>query len=195
MNPEPVMLFGRVIRLEPLAREHVDAMLPAALEPALWLHTTNRIEDRADLVRYIDAAIAERAAGTGIPFATVVAATGEVIGSTRFGNIVPEYWRAEIGWTWLAGKWQRTAANTEAKLLMLQHAFETWGMRRIEFKTSARNDKSRAALLRLGAVEEGILRRHMTHADGSSRDSVYFSIISEEWPAVKARLMARLDGD
>lgn len=156
---------------------------------------TRRIESREDLQRYVDAAFAEQRAGTALPFATVAARTGEVIGTTRFANMSTEFLRAEIGWTWLGGQWQRTAANTEAKLLMLRHAFESWGTRRVEFKTSARNAKSRAALLRIGAVEEGVLRHHMTHADGTPRDSVYYSIIRDEWPGVKARLIERLDRD
>ena len=192
---EPVVLFGRVIRLEPLTRDHVDQMLPVALEPDLWRHTTNRIENRAELERYVEAALAEQQSGTSLPFATIAAATGQVIGSTRFGNLSTEFRRAEIGWTWLSVSWQRTAANTEAKFLMLRHAFETWNARRVEFKTSARNTKSRTALLRIGAVEEGVLRHHMTHADGTPRDSVYYSIIHDEWPAVKSRLIERLDRD
>lgn len=190
---EPVVLFGRVIRLEPLTLEHIDAMLPVALEPGLWLHTVSRIESREHLAQYVETALAEQKAGVALPFVTIAAATGAVIGSTRFGNISAEFRRVEIGWTWLSEAWQRTAANSEAKLLMLRHAFETWDARRVEFKTSARNAKSRAALLRIGAVEEGILRHHMTHADGTPRDSVYYSILRDEWPGVKARLMERLD--
>lgn len=190
---EPVVLFGRAVRLEPLTLAHVDAVLPIALQPALWQHTVSRIGNRQDLLAYVDEALAEQKAGSSLPFATIAAATGEVIGSTRFGNIVPQFQRAEIGWTWVGEAWQRTAVNTEAKLLMLQHAFEAWEFRRVEFKTSARNAKSRQALLRLGAVEEGTLRQHMTHADGTMRDSVYYSILRDEWPAVKARLIERLD--
>lgn len=193
MKIEPVVLFGRAVRLEPLTRDHVDAMLPVALEAGLWQHTISRIENRSDLVGYVEEALVEQESGSGLPFVTIAAATGEVIGSTRFGNIVTRFLRAEIGWTWVSERWQRTAANTEAKLLMLRHAFDVWGMRRVEFKTSARNDRSRAALLRLGATQEGILRHHMTHADGTLRDSVYFSILRDEWPAVSARLIDRLD--
>ena len=119
--------------------------------------------------------LSEQRAGTALPFATVARATGAVIGSTRFGNAAPEHRRVEIGWTWLAPRWQRTAANTEAKYLMLRHAFEVWHCNRVEFKTSALNERSRAAIRRIGATEEGIFRRHMVNEDGSLRDSVFFS--------------------
>ena len=142
--------------------------------------------------RYVEAALAEQAAGTALPFATVLREGDVVVGSTRFGSIAPEHRRVEIGWTWIAPPWQRTAVNTEAKLLMLRHAFETWGCRRVELKTNARNARSRAAMLRIGAREEGILRKHMINADGSARDSVYFSVVDDEWPAVRERLEAML---
>lgn len=193
MTIEPVTLQGDVVRLEPLTTDHVDPLLFIGLDPELWRWTSMQIEKRADLEKYVNDALAEQAAGVAIPFATVDATTGEVIGSTRFAAIVPQFKRAEIGWTWLSAERQRTAANTEAKYLMLTHAFETWRLRRVEFKTSTRNEKSRNALLRIGAVQEGIFRHHMTHADGSLRDTVYYSILGDEWPAVKARLRARLD--
>jgi N-acetyltransferase len=126
--------------------------------------------------------------GSALPFATVERATNTVVGSTRYGNIVPQHRRAEIGWTWIAPRWQRTAVNTEAKYLMLRHAFDVMACRRVELKTSALNARSRAAMLRIGATEEGTLRRHMVQPDGSARDSVYFSVIDEEWPAVRERL-------
>jgi len=190
---EPVVLAGDVVRLEPLRLEHVEGLLDFGLDPELWRWTTTQIATRADLERYVNDALAEQVAGSTLPFATVETASGRVIGSTRFGNIVPQYKRCEIGWTWVAPDRQRTAVNTEAKHLMLSHAFEKWGLRRVEFKTSTQNEKSRTALLRIGAIQEGIFRQHMTHADGSLRDTVYFSIVREEWPAVKATLRARLD--
>ena len=193
MKVEPLTLTGDVIRLEPLRMEHVESLLFVGLDPELWLWTATRIETRADLERYVSDALAEQKAGIALPFATIEAATGRAIGSTRFGNIVPEYKRCEIGWTWVTPELQRSAVNTEAKLLMLTQAFERWGFRRVEFKTSTRNEKSRNALVRLGAVQEGIFRQHMTHADGSLRDTVYYSIVREEWPAIKAKLRARLD--
>jgi RimJ/RimL family protein N-acetyltransferase len=141
---------------------------------------------------YLDTALVARDVGTAVPFATVARETGEVIGSTRFGAIAPEHGRVELGWTWIARPWQRTAVNTEAKWLMLRHAFEVWGCTRVEFKTDGRNARSRAAILRLGATEEGVLRRHTRTAAGYLRDTVYFSILEDEWPAVSDRLQARL---
>jgi RimJ/RimL family protein N-acetyltransferase len=188
----PATLEGPTIRLEPLTLDHLDALLVVALDPELWRLTVSAVSDRADLEEYVNEALAEQKVGTALPFVTVLRATGQVIGSTRFGNAVPAHRRVEIGWTWLGRPWQRSGANREAKYLMLRHAFEQWGCLRVEFKTSALNRQSRTALLGLGAVEEGILRHHMINADGSLRDSVYFSILSEEWPAVRRRLEERL---
>ncbi len=190
--PAPVTLAGRHVRLEPLSQGHVTALAEVGLDPSLWTFVPTKVRTAADMARYVAAALAEQAAGRAVPFATVEAATGRVIGSTRFGNLAPEHRRAEIGWTWVAPAWQRTAANTEAKLLMLTHAFATWGCLRVELKTSARNTRSRAAILRLGALEEGTLRSHMVEDDGTVRDTVYFSILQAEWPGVRARLEARL---
>lgn len=188
----PATLEGPTIRLEPLTLDHLDALLVVALDPELWRLTVSAVSTRADLEEYVNEALAEQKVGTALPFVTVLRATGQVIGSTRFGNAVPAHRRVEIGWTWLGRPWQRSGANREAKYLMLRHAFEQWGCLRVEFKTSALNQRSRTALLGLGAVEEGILRHHMINADGSFRDSVYFSILSEEWPAVRRRLEERL---
>jgi RimJ/RimL family protein N-acetyltransferase len=141
---------------------------------------------------YVETALAEQRRGVSLPFATVAQANDEVIGSTRYGNIAPADHRLEIGWTWYAAPYQRTAANTEAKLLLLTHAFEALGAMRVEFKTDALNVRSRTAIARLGAVEEGTFRKHMRTASGRIRDSVYFSIVDTEWPAVKARLTGKL---
>jgi N-acetyltransferase len=184
----PVVLEGKVVRLEPLALHHLDALCAVGLEPSLWALTTSRIASRGDMQHYVEAALGEQAVGSALPFATVERATNTVVGSTRYGNIVPQHRRAEIGWTWIAPRWQRTAVNTEAKYLMLRHAFDVMACRRVELKTSALNARSRAAMLRIGATEEGTLRRHMVQPDGSARDSVYFSVIDEEWPAVRERL-------
>lgn len=192
MNPAPVTLEGGVVRLEPLSLHHLDPLCAVGLDPSLWTHTTSRVASPAEMRRYVEAALAEQAAGTALPFATVLRESDVVVGSTRFGSIAPEHRRVEIGWTWIAPPWQRTAVNTEAKLLMLRHAFETWGCRRVELKTNARNARSRAAMLRIGAREEGTLRKHMINADGSARDSVYFSVVDDEWPAVRERLEAML---
>ena len=185
---EPPVLQGPRIRLEPLSLDHLPGLCAAGLDPRLWRLTSTRVDDAEAMRQYVETALEWQRAGTAIPFATVDRATGEVIGSTRFANISHEHRRAEIGWTWLAPRWQRTHANTEAKYLMLEHAFERWELVRVEFKTSALNHVSRAAIARLGAVEEGTLRRHMVNPDGSSRDTVYFSIIADEWSEVKGRL-------
>lgn len=193
MNIASVILEGRVVRLEPMTIDHVDALCRVGLDPSLWALTTTRVETRDDMHGYVEIALAEQAAGTALPFVTKALANGEVIGSTRFANIVHEHARAEIGWTWITPRWQRTAVNTEAKYLMLRHAFERMECRRVELKTNALNARSRAAMLRIGATEEGTLRRHMINADGSPRDSVYFSVIAEEWPTVRARLEGMLN--
>jgi RimJ/RimL family protein N-acetyltransferase len=141
---------------------------------------------------YLETAMAERDAGVSLPFVTREATSGRAIGSTRFLNISRHDRRVEIGWTWIGKRWQRTAANTEAKYLMLRHAFETWGCVRVELKTSTLNDRSRAAIERIGGVEEGIFRRHTRNADGTWRDTIWFSILDREWPDVKQRLEDRL---
>ncbi|HEU4699577.1 MAG TPA: GNAT family protein [Gemmatimonadales bacterium] len=185
-------LAGRHVRLEPLEEAHAAALWEVARDPELWRFTVSRIDSPAALDTYLREALAQRDAGLAVPFATRDAASGRVIGSTRFHNISRVDRRVEIGWTWLGRPWQRTAANTEAKYLMLRHAFEAWGCVRVELKTSHLNERSRAAIRRIGGVEEGILRRHMRNADGTWRDTVYYGILDDEWPAVKARLAARL---
>ena len=143
-------------------------------------------------MRYLREALDMQSEGNALPFATVDQATGRVLGCTRFGNIEPKHRRAEIGWTWVGRASQRSHVNTEAKYLMLRHAFETWGCVRVELKTNALNRKSRAAILRIGAKEEGTLRKHATSDTGVVRDTVYFSITDDEWPGVKARLESML---
>ena len=145
-----------------------------------------------DLTAYIALALAERDAGRALPFATVDRATGRVIGSTRYMAIEPTHRRVEIGSTWLGRAWQGTAANTEAKYLMLRHAFETLGCVRVELKTDALNERSRAAIRRIGAREEGTLRQHMITVSGRIRDTVYYSVLDSEWPEIKAELERRL---
>ena len=189
----PTVLAGAHVRLEPLRRGHLDALTAVGLDPELWRLSTCQIATRDDLAAYLDEALAAQAAGTALPFATVDLASSRVVGSTRFGNAALAHGRVEIGWTWIAAPWQRTAVNTEAKLLMLRHAFENLGCRRVELKTDARNVRSQNAMRRIGATEEGTLRKHMLTASGHVRDTVYFSITDDEWPAVEARLRARLD--
>jgi N-acetyltransferase len=189
---EPVTLEGRFVRLEPLALAHVDGLSAVGLDPELWAWTSVAIGTREGMLAYVEEAIAEQAAGMSLPFATVERATGTVVGTTRFANISRAHRRAEIGWTFVARPWQRSPVNTEAKLLMLRYAFEQCGCLRVELKTDRLNEKSRAAIARLGAVEEGTFRQHMITAAGRRRDTVYFSIIDGEWPAVRDRLEARL---
>ena len=146
----------------------------------------------ADMAAYIDKALAEQASGISLPFALIEQATSRVIGSTRYANIDRLNHRVEIGWTWVAREWQRTAVNTEAKYLLLRHAFEKLGCIRVELKTDSLNTQSRNAILRIGAREEGIFRNHMITASGRIRHTVYFSIVDSEWADVKARLERRL---
>lgn len=189
---EPVTLTGRLARLEPLGPDHVPGLAEVALDPAIWEWMFVRPASAADVQAWAEAALAAREAGTEMPFATVDVATGRPVGSTRFMNIALEHRRVEIGWTWLAPGWQRTGINREAKLLLLGHAFEVLGCRRVEFKTDARNERSREALLGIGATFEGIFRNHMVLPDGRMRDSAWYSVIDAEWPAVRAALEASL---
>ena len=181
-------LEGRVVRLEPLTLEHLPGLCEVGLDAELWRWTLSVVRSREDMRRYVEAALGEQAAGTALPFVIVDRTSGRVIGSTRYGNIAMRHRRLEIGWTWFHPAAWRTGANVEAKLLMLRHAFETLGALRVEFKTDALNDRSRAALLRIGAREEGTFRRHSVTDDGRTRDTVYFSIVDSEWPETKARL-------
>jgi RimJ/RimL family protein N-acetyltransferase len=188
MTIEPCVLEGPHVRLEPLTIEHLEPLTAIGLDPDIWRWTLNRNLTPEDMRRYVETALAERRAGQALPFATIERGSGRVVGSTRFAAIDATHRRVEIGWTWIARPWQRTAVNTEAKFLMLRHAFEVWRCQRVELKTSAKNERSRRAILRIGATEEGTLRKHQINADGTSRDSVYFSIIDDEWPAAKRRL-------
>ena len=188
MEIHPITLEGRVVRLEPLTLAHHAQMCEAGLDFELWHWTTQNIRTPEDMRAYIEQALSEQARGTSLPFATIDKATGKVIGSTRYLNIDVSNLRVEIGATWLAKNRQRTGANTEAKYLMLRHAFEKFGCIRVELKTDSLNQRSRDAILRLGAQEEGTLRNHMLTWTGRIRHTVYYSIIDSEWPEVKARL-------
>ena len=188
----PVSLVGAHVRLDPLTPDRADALAEIAFDPDLWTWSPSPLRTRDGLDRYIGTALAMQAAGTALPFVTTDAASGAMVGSTRFGNYDARHRRVEIGWTWIARPWQRTAINTEAKLLMMRHAFETLECARVEWKTDTRNARSRAAILRLGATEEGVLRSHMTAASGR-RDTVHLSVLAGEWPAVRARLAERLE--
>jgi RimJ/RimL family protein N-acetyltransferase len=181
------------VRLEPLSLLHLDGLVDVGLAPDLWERTTTRIGTRGEMEDYVRTALLWQSQNTALPFATIEQETGRVVGSTRFANADHANRRIEIGWTWVAPPWQRSAVNTEAKLLMMRHAFDTLGCIRVEFKTDALNTRSRAALARIGAREEGILRSHMLVQGGRRRDSVYFSVIEEEWQDVEAALRAKLE--
>jgi RimJ/RimL family protein N-acetyltransferase len=192
MIVNPVTLEGPRLRLEPLSRAHHAALCAVGLDDELWRWIPAPVRTPEEMADYIALALNERANGTALPFAIVETASGRVIGSTRYGAIELHHHRVEIGWTWLARPWQRTSANTEAKYLLLKHAFETLGCIRVELKTDSLNERSRAAIRRIGAREEGVLRNHMITASGRIRHSVYFSLVDSEWPEVKADLEKKL---
>jgi RimJ/RimL family protein N-acetyltransferase len=192
----PITLEGSVVRLEPIQREHSGTFWEVA-ENALddifeWF--PYRLKTREDFQLMVEKAFDDQRRGESVVFATTERGSGRVIGSTRFMNIDRVNRHVEIGFTWIVPAWHRTAVNTEAKYLMLRHAFEAWKCMRVELKTDALNQRSRNAILRLGAKEEGTLRRHLITWRGRVRDTVYFSILDSEWPEVKARLEARLGG-
>jgi len=184
----PVTLEGRSVRLEPLAREHLDGIVAAGSFEEIWRWLSWRPKGRAGFEEWMDVALRARDAGTELPFTTIDRASGEIVGSTRYLNIAAESRRLEIGWTWITPKMQRSYINTEAKYLQLRHCFEDLGCRRVELKTDRRNDKSRNAMLRVGAQFEGIARKQMLTFDGTNRDNAWFAIIDDDWPAVKSRL-------
>jgi len=192
----PVTLEGSVVRLEPIRREHAELFWDVAKDNLedIFRWIPYPMKSPEDFQRLVDKAFTEQQRGESVVFATVERKSGRAIGSTRFMNIDRANRRVEIGSTWIAPAWQRTAVNTEAKFLMLQHAFEAWGCFRVELKTDALNEKSRNAILRIGAKEEGTLRRHVLTWTGRVRDSVYFSILDSEWPDVKGKLEARTPG-
>lgn len=200
---QPITLEGQMVRLEPLTLAHLPVLLELAQLEDYPLTSVPKSE--TGMRQYIQTALDEQARGNALPFATVDKPVDKVVGSTRFANF--EYWNwgqghplarpgvpdaVEIGWTWLAPQAQRSGVNTEAKLLMLQHAFEVWQVRRLTLKTDSRNLRSRRAIERLGANFDGILRAHMPASDGGIRHSAMFSILAEEWPQVKERLESLL---
>jgi RimJ/RimL family protein N-acetyltransferase len=201
----PTLLTGAHVRLEPLSRSHIEGLLAAAREDLSLYRWSTLPTSVMEMAQYVDAALAARDEGSALPFATVRNADGTVIGSTRFFLIERWAWPAghtlahragpdgcEIGYTWLGASAVRTAANTEAKLLMLSHAFDTWQVHRVCFHTDVRNQRSRRALERIGAKFEGVLRAHRLASDLTPRDSARFSIVASEWPAVKRRLQEML---
>jgi RimJ/RimL family protein N-acetyltransferase len=184
----PVTLEGPVVRLEPLEEHHLEDLARVAFDDAIWRWTIARPMDDAGLHAWFVQTRANADAGAEVPFATIDLVTACAVGSTRFMSIAPEHRRLEIGWTWLGTAFQGTGANRAAKLLQLTHAFETLDAERVEFKTHARNERSRAALLGIGAQFEGVLRHHTIMPDGSNRDSAFYSVLADEWPRVKVHL-------
>lgn len=192
MEIAPVTLEGQWARLEPLAHRHAEELLAAAADESIWRWMGARLTTKEAMSAWIETALAAQADGTELPFAIVNRETGRAVGATRFLDIQRAHRGVEIGWTWLGRKARRTAINTEGKLLMLRHAFETWGCIRVQLKTDRRNDRSRRAIERIGGQFEGIHRNHRVLPDGAYRDTAFYSIVAREWPEVKARLEARL---
>jgi RimJ/RimL family protein N-acetyltransferase len=192
MQIAPVVLEGRHVRLEPMALHHLDALCEIGLDEDIWRWIPFQIRTRDDMLGYIKTALQLQADGTALPFATLERGTDRVAGSTRYMNIDKPNRHVEIGSTWIGRPWQRTAVNTEAKYLMLRHAFEQLGCHRVELKTDVLNERSRNAILRIGAKHEGVFRKHVVCDSGRVRDSAWFSIIDTEWPEVKAALELKL---
>jgi RimJ/RimL family protein N-acetyltransferase len=192
MEISPVILEGQHVRLEPLSPAHEESLNAAAGDGELWNSTVTIVPSRAGMAAYIASALQAQTQGRELPFVVIRKSSGQVVGHTRFYDIERNDRRVEIGYTWLAASAQRTRVNTEAKLLLLTHAFEVWQCIRVALITDVLNQQSRTAILRLGAKQEGILRNHMVMPGGRYRDSVSFSIIEAEWPEVKARLEGKL---
>lgn len=192
-DPKPVTLHGNAVRLEPLHQRHFDGLQKASAHSSIWTWLLGVDGTKPDVFRNdFDEALASAKAGTTVPFAIIDYASNEVVGTTRYMDIRREHWGMEIGWTWLTPSAQRTAINSEAKLLLLEHAFEKLRALRIQLKTDAQNLRSQTAIARIGATREGVLRSHMICADGRVRDTVMFSILLSEWPSVKKALVTKI---
>jgi N-acetyltransferase len=190
---DPVVLEGAHVRLEPLAPRHVADLAVAGADPEVWRWMPVAAPSgEAEMAAIVEGLLARAGAGVQAPFAQVEVASGRAVGATSYLDIALEEGRIEIGWTWIGRPWWRTAINTEAKLLLLGHAFEALGLNRVALKTDVRNERSQAAIERLGAKREGVLRHQYVRPDGTLRDSVMYSVIPEEWPAVRAFLRQRL---
>jgi N-acetyltransferase len=191
----PVTLEGKVVRLEPMTAAHVDGLSAAGKDESIWKHMLyGDLTSQDKMSAWVDNILLLQAAGTDLPFTVIHLASGRVAGATRYMEMRPPHRSLEIGGTWYAPEFQRTAVNTECKYLILKYAFEEMNCIRVQFKADARNERSLSAIERLGAVREGILRNHYVLPDGAFRDSVYFSILDREWPGVKRRLQVRLIG-
>lgn len=189
---QPVELAGHGLRLEPLAQRHADGLARAAADGRLWTLNFTSVPAPGEEGEYIAAALRGQAEGHMLPFAVIDAASGAVIGSTRYHDIVPAARRVEIGYTWYARRWQRTHVNTAAKRLLMAHAFEVLGCGVVGWRTDILNTRSQAAIERLGARRDGVIRHHAPRRDGSIRDTVMYSLLADEWPAVRERLQRRL---
>jgi RimJ/RimL family protein N-acetyltransferase len=187
---EAVRLEGPTVALVPLTLEHRTALTTMLLDPVIWQFTLHRLETPDEVSRYVAAAVDDAAAGRALAFVIVLKETGEIVGSTRYHSVEPAHRRLEIGHTWIMRRWQRTQVNTEAKFLLLRHAFEDLQFRRIQFRSGSNNEPSQRAILRLGAHEEGTLRGYEGPDPITGRDVVVFSILAPEWPGVKQRLEA-----
>ncbi len=192
IHAEPCVLEGERVRLEPLALDHVQVLCEHGLDPDLWRWTIKRIATPADMEAWVEKALREQGEGRALPFATRLRESGLVIGSTQFQDLDVRNRRVEIGATWVGLPWHGTGLNLEVKLLMLRHAFETWGCVRVQFKTNARNERSRRALLKIGAVAEGVFRKFRLDADGNPADVAWFSVTDGDWPSCRARIEALL---
>jgi RimJ/RimL family protein N-acetyltransferase len=188
----PVTLEGRYVRLAPLSRDHLHGLLAAGSFEEIWTWLSVRPAGRDGFERWLETALAAQTQGTELPFTTFDRASGDIVGTTRYLNIDRDSRRLEIGWTWITPRMQRSYINTEAKYLQLRHCFEELGCRRVELKTDARNEKSRNAMLRIGAQFEGIARKQMRTFDGTNRDNAWYAFIDDDWPEVKSRLEAML---
>lgn len=195
MEVEPITLEGAWVRLEPLRPEHSGALAEVGCDEEVYRYLTAPLATHAEMQAFVERALDNLARGDELPFVTIDKEVGAVAGSTRYLDIRREHRAVEIGYTWLGRAWWRTRINSEAKYLLLRHAFETWGCQRVSLKTDGLNERSQRAIARLGAVREGVLRKHMILPSGRSRDTVYFSIIDDEWPAIKARMESELYGD
>ena len=193
MNPTPVVLYGDAVKLEPLDSSHAEDLFASGGDPEIWRYLPHpQPGSVVDVRRWIDEAWKLAATGEELPFAIIDPETGRAVGSTRYLEIHRNWRSLEIGWTWLTAAVQRSAVNTETKLMLLKHAFEDHGALRVQFKTDGRNLRAQQSLERLGAVHEGVLRKQRINHDGYVRDTVCYSILDQEWPAVKERLIARL---
>jgi len=188
----PVELVGQKVTIRPMEVHHVQQLFEAGSNPDIWAHMPMKVQSLEDMKRLVDGALQAREQGTEFPFIILDQDSGKVVGSTRFLDISIPNRNLEIGWTWLSPSVWRTGINTECKYLLLTHCFETLGVIRVQLKTDGRNVRSQQAIERLGAVREGVLRRHRVMYDGYVRDSVYYSVVDHEWSAVKERLQSML---